>query len=318
MANLRRNTWKHDAMLTGVVFVFMSVLLSAPALSLAASRGSAPVVSISIGTNQDLVPVYATITDNHLQTYHFRVVKDGAAQGHTCNDLFASENQGYASSTLGRDACGFAFNQSVYTFASPTGFTNKLIAALDTQQLAAYGGYGDYWLVLGARDWAGNRTAANYLEDPKVKITIAAPASTSTATTTTSQSDVVSQTPPISGGVGRLLNPDSVQNTQATSSVVDATTSITNNTDIAAHATFDNIPKMKEEVATQEKKQEKKDSPATTSVEVSDIATTSDQATTTLPVASEKTNRSIWALSLLILLAIIFSTYAVLRRRQQN
>ena len=153
MVNARRYYFSYTALLLVVVTILAFV---APTFTNAAPIQTAPIVSIGVdngnmplnsgpvhgGEYQGLVPVYATVTDNHLQTYHFRVIKDGAAQGHTCNDLFASENQGYASSTLGRDACGFAFNQSVYTFTSPAGFTNKLIATLDTQQLAVYGGYG--------------------------------------------------------------------------------------------------------------------------------------------------------------------------------
>ena len=121
----------------------------------------------------DTISVYATSLDSDLDNYHFRVVKDGSSQGHTCiseGALFAPENQGYASTTLGKDACGFVFNQSVYV--SPEGFTNMLIATLDAKLLSAFSGDGDYWLIMGGLDTAGNRTSINYLDDSKVKITI--------------------------------------------------------------------------------------------------------------------------------------------------
>ncbi|GEM_PF-4959836 len=136
----------------------------------------APTVSINSpgpGTYSGAIPVYATASGVDMENYHFRVIKDGGAQGHTCTALgalFAPENQGYASTTLNKDTCGFNFNQSVYI--SGSGFTNSLITTLRTDDLIAFGGEGDYWLILGARDTAGNRSASNYLDDPKVKITI--------------------------------------------------------------------------------------------------------------------------------------------------
>ena len=146
-----------------------------------------PVVSIGVGNGNipantgpthnavfnETISVFATVLDTNLENYHFRVIKDGGSQGHNCtasNALFAIENQGYASTTLSKDVCGFNYNQSVYI--SPTGFTNVLIATLNTADLIAFGGDGDYWLILGALDASGSRAASNYLDDPKVKVTI--------------------------------------------------------------------------------------------------------------------------------------------------
>lgn len=155
---------------------------------------TAPTVSIGEGNNnapantgpvhgavvQGNIDVYATVSDTNLENYHFRVVKDGGPQGHTCTSLgglFAPENQGYASTTQSKDACGFNFNQSAYT--APTGFINTLIATLNTEDLIAFGGEGDYWLIIGGVDIYGGRTDADYLNDPKVKITIATPTASS-------------------------------------------------------------------------------------------------------------------------------------------
>jgi hypothetical protein len=96
------------------------------------------------------------------------------------------------------------FNQSVYTL--PEGFTNSLLATLNAQDIIAYKGEGDYLLILGAVDMAGNRTNSNYLNDSNVKIKITG----STASTTTSTSTpVTTPTPtsdpapaPVSGGGG--------------------------------------------------------------------------------------------------------------------
>ena len=152
-----------------------------------AAANTPPVVSIGVGNGNTppnaspahgsifhgLISVFATVLDDDLDNYHLRVVKDGGTQGHTCTvqgALFAPENQGYASTILAKDACGFNFNQSVYVGA--TGFSNALIATLNTNDLGAFGGDGDYWLIIGALDTAGNRTASNYLDDPKIKITV--------------------------------------------------------------------------------------------------------------------------------------------------
>ena len=204
------------------VISFASAIESVEATSsqsVATTTVSIPVVSIGVGNGNSpentgpihgsvyngLIPVYATLTDanNDLSNYHFRVIKDGGAQGHTCADLFATENQGYASTTLGKTTCGFNFNQSVYMGAS--GFTNTTIATLDARDLVAFGGEGDYWLVLGVVDFAQNRVAPNYLEDPKVKITLdlTAPV-TSAQTATTSNSISITGTSTDAYGVGAV------------------------------------------------------------------------------------------------------------------
>ncbi len=168
-------------------FIFLSVFIL-DTEEVFADALTAPVVSIGVGNSNfpentgptsgssyyGDVQVYATITDSDLDNYHFRVVKEGGIDGFTCTDLgalFAIENQGYASTTLSKDTCGFVFNQSLH-FTNPIGFTNSLIATLNTSEIIAFGGEGDYWLILGAVDTAGNRTNSNYLNDAKVKITV--------------------------------------------------------------------------------------------------------------------------------------------------
>ena len=174
----------------GIGLVFGAIILSGQlfgASQVFADANSTPIVSIGIG-NGNLpentgpthgavyhgeIPVYATALDDDLDNYHFRVVKVGGSEGDSCDELgslFAPENQGYASTTQNKEACGFAFNQSVYVSAS--GFTNSLIATLNTDSLIAFGGEGDYLLIIGAVDTAGHRTEVNYLNDPRVKITV--------------------------------------------------------------------------------------------------------------------------------------------------
>jgi len=150
-------------------------IITAPVVSIGIGNGNSPENTSpvhGVSYNGD-VAVYATITDDDLDNYHFRVVKDGGIDGYTCTELgalFAIENQGYASTTLSKSACGFVFNQSVYV--ASTGFANSLIATLNTEDIIAFGGEGDYWLILGAVDTAGNRTNSNYLNDSRVKITV--------------------------------------------------------------------------------------------------------------------------------------------------
>ncbi len=155
----------------------------APVVSIGVGNGNTPANTgpVHESTVSGSIDVYATVSDTDLENYHFRVIKDGGSQGHTCTTLgglFAPENQGYASSTLSREACGFSFNQSVYT--GSTGFVNTLIATLNTEDLKAFGGEGDYWLVIGGVDIYGSRTHSDYLNDPKVKVTITNATSTST------------------------------------------------------------------------------------------------------------------------------------------
>ncbi len=163
--------------------IMCAVFSFVAAAPVAEATSAAPIVSIGVGNgnvpanlgpvhgnvyNGDIA-VYATVDDTDLQNYHFRVIKDGGVQGHSCSDLFAPISQGYASTTLGKTACGFNFNQSVYL---SSGFTDTLIATLHTSDLAAFGGDGDYWLIIGALDEDGNRSSSDYLTDPKIKITI--------------------------------------------------------------------------------------------------------------------------------------------------
>ncbi|HRY77073.1 MAG TPA: DUF4215 domain-containing protein, partial [Candidatus Paceibacterota bacterium] len=134
-----------------------------------------PVVSIGNGNGNDpvnaaplhgsivsgTINVYATVQDNNLSGYHFRIVKgDSPVQGHSCGDsLGAPENQGYGK-------CGYAYN---WVVNGNTSFTNNSIASIDTNQL---GGNGNYWLVIGAIDSFGNRTAADWANDPAVEVVV--------------------------------------------------------------------------------------------------------------------------------------------------
>ncbi len=169
-----------------LVFIF-SLMFALGAQHVFADVTTAPVVSIGVGNSNTPentgpvsgsayhgeIPVFATIIDDDLDNYHFRVIKDGDLDGYTCSGegaLFAVENQGHASTTLVKDVCGFVFNKSVYV--SPAGFTNSLIATLNTEDIVAFSGEGEYWLILGALDTAGNRTNSNYLNDARVKITV--------------------------------------------------------------------------------------------------------------------------------------------------
>ncbi len=149
--------------------------LTSPVVSIGVGNGNFPENTgpVSGSSNNGDVAVYATITDTDLDNYHFRVVKDGGVDGYTCTELgalFAPENQGYASTTMSKNACGYVFNKSIYT--SPSGFSNTVITTLNTTDIIAYSGEGDYWLILGAVDTAGNRTNSNYLNDARVKITV--------------------------------------------------------------------------------------------------------------------------------------------------
>ena len=150
-------------------------ILTAPLVSIGSGNGNSPANTgpVSNSTYNGELFVYATVSDTDLDSYHFRVIKDGGVDGFTCageEALFLPQNQGVASTTLGKEACGFVYNKSVY--ASPTGFTNSIIATLNTADIIAFSGEGDYWLILGAVDTAGHRTNSNYLNDARVKITV--------------------------------------------------------------------------------------------------------------------------------------------------
>jgi len=165
---------------------------TSPVVSIGIGNGNTPENSgpISGETYSGLIEVYATVSDTNLDNYHFRIVKSGGIDGYTCEGegaLFLSSNQGYASTTLGKDSCGYVYNQSVYT--STTGFINNLIATISSSEIISYSGEGEYWFIIGALDSSGNRSNANYLSDPKIKVIIASTSpvvSTSTNTSTVS------------------------------------------------------------------------------------------------------------------------------------
>lgn len=226
-------------------FVAMSVIvLSAFVLVpfVQAAVGSAPIVSIGVGNGNtpantgptDLavyngtVPVYATITDidNDLETYHFRVIKEGGSEGDTCSwtdTLSNPENQGYASSTLGKSACGFVFNQSV--LMSATGFTNSVIATLNTADLSAVSGDGKYILILGARDIARNRSEVDYLQDKRVSIIVDSSVTPPTPTPAPETSSTGGGSSGSTGG-GRSGTRRDVSTLSATGQVAGAATSV--------------------------------------------------------------------------------------------
>ncbi len=150
------------------------------------SSGAFPVVSIGVGngnTPENLgpvhnsvfhgdIPVYVTVTDDNIESYHFRVVKDGGLDGHTCTEelaLFAEENQGHASTTLSKETCGFSFNKALFI---TEGISNFFLTMVNTIDLGMFSGEGDYWFILGAKDMDQNRTHLNHLLDPRVKITV--------------------------------------------------------------------------------------------------------------------------------------------------
>lgn len=169
--------------------VFLSLFLfagDAKAQEATTTESVAPVVSIGIGNGNTpentgpvhmgvfhgVVPVFATVSDDDLLGYHFRIIRDGGFDGHTCTEelaLYAEENQGYASTTLSKESCGFNFNQSVFQAES---LINQIIATINTVDLGAFGGDGDYWFILGANDLELNRTHSDYTQDPRVKVTV--------------------------------------------------------------------------------------------------------------------------------------------------
>lgn len=168
----------------------------APVVSIGSGNGNIPEnTGPASGTVFDgSLPIFVTVTDTDLDNYHFRVVKDGMLDGHTCTvegSLFLAENQGYASTTQGKLACGYVFNQSVYV--APVGFANTQIATLNAKDLIAFAGEGDYWLIIGAVDALGNRTNSNYLNDAKIKVK---------AVNQVPSAPVPPQTPVVSGGGG--------------------------------------------------------------------------------------------------------------------
>lgn len=210
--------------LLSVLTPFLVEAAPFPIVSIGVGNGNVPSNTFPAHNSQIDAPfdVYATVVDDSLENYHFRVVKDGGVDGYTCldsNALFAPENQGYASTTLNREACGFNFNQSIYT---TTSFSNSIIATLNPKDLVSFGGFGDYWLIIGARDNDGNRTAVNHLDDARVKISInsLAPENTNTNNSNGSPSDSSSSS---SGSSRRNLSSSNSNNSQ-TGEVLGAST----------------------------------------------------------------------------------------------
>lgn len=147
---------------------------TSPVVSIGVGNGNNPenLGPVHLGVYHGEVPVYGTITDDDIESYHLRVIKDAGLEGHSCTEelgLFSENNQGHASTTLGKTTCGFPYNKAVFI---SEGFSNMLLTMVSTIDLGSFSGEGDYWFVLGAKDLLGNRTNVDYLQDSKVKITI--------------------------------------------------------------------------------------------------------------------------------------------------
>ncbi|HEX9007857.1 MAG TPA: hypothetical protein VF837_01190, partial [Patescibacteria group bacterium] len=131
-----------------------------PSISIGNGNGNNNTGPLHLGIYKDALDVYASVSDEHLSNYHFRIIKDGNRDSHNCgNTLGNAENQGYG-------GCGYIYNQVT---SQTENIDNGLIANLDTKK---FGGDGKYWLILGAADEAGNRAAPNYLNDPRVAIIV--------------------------------------------------------------------------------------------------------------------------------------------------
>lgn len=176
-----------------------TVISESPVVSIGLGNGNNPVNNspTHMGVYHGNISVFGTVSDSDIESYHFRVIKDGGTEGHTCTEelgLFSLDNQGYASSTLGKSACGFNYNKSEFI---SSGFTNSLLAIVNTVDLGVFNGEGDYWFILGARDQMGNRTNSDYTMDPRVKV-------------------IIDNTPPVTNGfvsVPGLEGPFTVQTT---------------------------------------------------------------------------------------------------------
>lgn len=150
------------------------VVSESPIVSIGVGNGNTPanVGPVHESIYHGDVSVFGTVTDTDIESYHFRVIKDGGSEGHTCTEelgLFSPDNQGYASTTLSKSACGFNYNKSEFI---TEGFANSLLAIVNTVDLGSFAGEGEYWLVLGAKDLLGNRTNADYTMDSRVKIIV--------------------------------------------------------------------------------------------------------------------------------------------------
>ncbi|RMD77038.1 DUF4215 domain-containing protein [Candidatus Dojkabacteria bacterium] len=105
------------------------------------------------------IDIYATISDpDGIGSYHLRILKEGKIDTATGCDITVN---GYNVCPDGR----YAFNQLRYNVSG----TNIKIATVDTRLLQ---GDGVYWIVLGAVDTLGNRTASNHNQDPRIKILV--------------------------------------------------------------------------------------------------------------------------------------------------
>ncbi|MFW5719678.1 MAG: hypothetical protein ACOCXT_01465 [Candidatus Dojkabacteria bacterium] len=107
------------------------------------------------------VSVHGTATDENMYRYHFRIIADGETE--------AGKNAG----TNGFNQGGYVYTEVVYSDLGPDGqidFDNNTdgIQGLDTTLLED----GCYWMIIGARDEANNRSDSNRDRDPRVRICI--------------------------------------------------------------------------------------------------------------------------------------------------
>ncbi|HSV95053.1 MAG TPA: fibronectin type III domain-containing protein [Spirochaetia bacterium] len=139
----------------------VSLDTTSPVISIGNGNGNFNTGPIDNKRYSGLIDVYASLSDPNLKNYHFRIIKDGSADSHTCgNSLADSTNQGYGK-------CGYIYNQVT---SQTSDLDNSIITPLlDTTQ---FGGDGTYWLILGAIDTLGNRGKPNYLDDPRIKIVV--------------------------------------------------------------------------------------------------------------------------------------------------
>lgn len=146
-----------------------------------------PIVSIGNGNGQEpantspaheeivdtgFVPVFASVIDDNIEHYHYRVIPDGYSE----TDMKLNGADPYMN--------GYCPDQD-YTDCYPYSEVVSLTDSIIDEKIGLYnaGGMddglntslladGDYWLVIGARDQSGNRTAVDYLEDPRIKIIV--------------------------------------------------------------------------------------------------------------------------------------------------
>lgn len=138
----------------------------------------APTVSIGVGNDNTpsnegpahestvigTFDVFGTAKDdnNDLSGWHFRIVREGESFGHSCGEALSSpENQGFG-------GCGYVYNRTVSVEVGADILDNDIIETIDSTLLAD----GRYYLILGAIDKEGNRTNADWTQDPFVIINI--------------------------------------------------------------------------------------------------------------------------------------------------